>query len=174
LPSPYQSCHDIVRAARPLGSKTPIFRLSQSRPGTATSLFEPSTSYRLDIVSRASCLFFLLSSSRRSLSLPIQSFLQFLQISPVVCELKIRIIRQLRRPRPSTRHLPRSALVSLSSQQHSSFSTLLPCPRGTRLYHPRRPINLAPSTSCSPNQLLSRSMSRAQARRAFSYPCYPF
>ncbi len=62
------TCHG-VRAAQPLGSKTPIFRLSQSRPGTATSLFEPSTSYRLNIVSRASCLFFLLPSSHHSLSL---------------------------------------------------------------------------------------------------------
>ncbi len=143
-----------VRAAQPLGSKTPIFRLSQSRPGTATSLFEPSTSYRLDIVSRASCLFFLLSSSRHSLSLPIQSFLQFFLISPVVCKLKIRINHQLRRPRPSTRHLPRCALVSLSSQQPSSFSTLLLCPCGIRLYHSHWLINLAPLTLCSPNQLV--------------------
>ena len=79
---------------------------------------------------------------------------------------------QLRHSRPSISSLPCSALGSLSSQQPSSFSTLLLCPRGTRLYHSHRPINLAPLTSCSPNQLLLRSMSRAQARRTFSYLCY--
>src|SRR6266404_6805446 len=116
----------VVRAAWPLGLKTPNFIISRS--DRHPSYFQPSTSYRLNIASHASCpSFFSLSSHHLTCLFSIQLFLQCLSLS----EIGTKTNHQLRHSRPSISSLPRCALVSLSSQQPSPLSTFLPCPCGT-------------------------------------------
>ncbi len=115
-----------VRAARPLGSKTPNFIISWSN--RHPSYFWPSTSYCLNIASHASCpSFFSLSSRHLTCLFSIQSFLQHLSLS----EIRTKTNHQLRHSQPSISSLPRCTLVSLSSQQPSPLSTFLPCPCST-------------------------------------------